>query len=188
MKESLIHLVCILVQPSTANNKYNRTAHYHHTQYNYNTKHQTLAQDTLNNCLCWNIVVINVQEIPTYLLSATMGPDCRLKVFWSFSLLFTQQQPSRPWKDFNPQWNFLIPATCRHVRSVPYRHRGWPERSHPELFSVRHPSVYPNHEKSAVPKSHNNSLSSPLAVPLGPWRASPMQLTQKVGGPRWVCV
>lgn len=48
-------------------------------------------------------------------LSATMGPKCSLDLRWNFTLLSFSVWPWRRWKDFNPQWNVLIPATCHHV-------------------------------------------------------------------------
>lgn len=44
------------------------------------------------------------------------GP--RLDLCCSFKLLPSSEWPWRRWKDFNPQWNFLIPATCHHVHRL----------------------------------------------------------------------
>lgn len=47
----------------------------------------------------------------------------------SDSFLSFSEWPWRRWKDFNPQWNFLIPATCHHVHWLHTRHRSQPESS-----------------------------------------------------------
>lgn len=44
-----------------------------------------------------------------------MDPECLLDLCWNFRLLSFSGWPWRRLKDFNPQWNFLIPATCHHV-------------------------------------------------------------------------
>lgn len=47
--------------------------------------------------------------------SVTMSPKRSLDLLWNFWLLSLSEWPWRRWKDFNPQWNFLIPATCHRV-------------------------------------------------------------------------
>lgn len=92
----------------------------------YSTKLLSLLKDNLPISRSTNLVLHYCSCSSSSLgVSVKFGRTCSVRLWarrspWicarALDSLPFSWWPWRRWKDFNPQWNFLIPATCHHVR------------------------------------------------------------------------